>query len=69
MFDYSPIDRAAQDGFNSFTNGNRMPASIAQDQVLCDAWNIGRRLATEAAQKAAPITRVMASEVPTAGQN
>lgn len=69
MFDFTAIDHAALDGFESLASGKRMPASVAQDQVLCDAWNIGRRKASEAAQKALPITKVRVSEVPTAGKN
>ena len=69
MFDFTAIDHAALDGFDSFASGKRMPASVAQDQMLCDAWNIGRRQASEAAQKTFPVTIVRATESPTTGQN
>lgn len=60
--DFSPIDRAALDGFASFTSGKKMPAAVAQDQMLCDAWNIGRRQASEAKAKPVPLTRVKVLE-------
>lgn len=45
MFDYAEIDRAAQAGFEAFTSGARIPSWVFKDQVLVDAWNLGKRQA------------------------
>ncbi len=47
MLDYSQIDRAAQAGFDAFHSGSRMPAWVLKDQMLADAWSLGRRKADE----------------------
>ncbi len=47
--DYAEIDRAAQAGFDAYATGNRMPAWVLTDQMLADAWSIGRRQAADRA--------------------
>ncbi len=51
MFDYAEIDRAAQAGFDAFTTGKRMPAWVLKDQMLADAWSLGRRQAADKANR------------------
>lgn len=48
--DNADIDRAAQAGFDSFASGKRMPAWVLKDQVLADAWSVGRRQAADRAR-------------------
>lgn len=48
--DYAEIDRAAQAGFDAFTSGKRMPVWVLKDQMLADAWSIGRRQAADRAR-------------------
>jgi len=47
--DHQDVDRAAVAGFDSFATGKRMPSWVLKDQMLTDAWNIGRRQAAERA--------------------
>ena len=47
MFDFTVIDRAALAGFDAVASGARMPAYVWKDQLLMDAWNLGKRQATD----------------------
>lgn len=47
--DHRDVDRAAIAGFDSFATGKRMPSWVLKDQMLTDAWNIGRRQAADRA--------------------
>lgn len=47
--DHQDVDRAAVAGFDSFATGKRMPSWVLKDQLLIDAWNIGRRQAADRA--------------------
>lgn len=53
MFDYTEIDRAAAAGLKAFTSGAQIPAWVLKDQVLIDAWNVGRRQAQRQSVNAA----------------
>jgi hypothetical protein len=50
MFDYVEIDRAAQAGFDAYESGVRMPSWVLKDQMLADAWSVGRRQAADKAR-------------------
>ena len=50
MLDYSKIDRAAHAGFDAFTSGKPMPRWVLKEQILADAWNLGRRQAADKAR-------------------
>lgn len=49
MFDYSEIDRAALEGYAAFVSGARLPTWVLHEQVLVDAWTLGKRQAADKA--------------------
>lgn len=48
------IDEAAFAGFDAFSSGARMPAWVADNDLLCMAWQAGRRQAEDKARETAP---------------
>lgn len=60
----SEIDRAATAGFDSYSNGNRIPGWVVKDDILAAAWACGRR---QAADRSADGSRRTAHHIAKAG--
>ncbi|OIQ63163.1 hypothetical protein GALL_552960 [mine drainage metagenome] len=53
---YAELDKAAQAGFEAYATGKRMPAWVLKEQILADAWSVGRRQAEDKARSTCPKT-------------